>query len=845
MVGIVIVSHSRLLAEGVRELALQMVPDYISLAIAAGIDDVDDHQLGTDVLQVQAAIESVYGDGGVLVLMDLGSALMSAEMALELLPEEKRHNVYLCEAPLVEGAIAATISAAAGNDLSQVIAEARAALAAKGSQLGVVSSSLLIADKNQLPPVDDAPVLEIRLRVSNKLGLHARPAAKFVATAAKFESQVKVKNITRSTVFVRANSINQVTMLGVRHGHELAITASGTDAEAALAAMKELVESHFGEDETAIWQPGDGDTRPYRSSVTSDLRGISASPGVAIAPSVLYINTPLPRYQLPTAPLQQYHVENSENEWQRLQNTIQAAHQEIEILLSETSTQIGDNEAAIFDAHLLFLEDPLVLEALQQHIFVEHLNAVAAWQAVVDELANQYRTQEDMYLRARAADVMDVGQRVLRLLAGIAATSLSFTEPVILIATDLTPSDTAKLDPANVLGICTTSGSPTSHTAIIARSLGIPAVVGVPESLLQVADGTMVALDGETGNVWIEPDAEIIASLTTKREAWQSSQHQATINVHQLAISLDGRQIEVLANIGGVADAQIALGLGAEGVGLLRTEFLFLDRMAPPSESEQYEVYHAIAQIFPNQPVIIRTLDIGGDKPLPYLNLPQENNPFLGWRGIRFCLSRDELFKIQLRAILRASTSGKFKIMFPMISTVTELQAAKLIFREVQTELRQAKIPFDEKIDIGIMIEVPSAVVIADQLAPKVDFFSIGTNDLSQYVMACDRTNPQVADLADAFHPAVLRMVQQTIKAGHAAGIKIGMCGELASDPFAAPILLGLGLDDVSLNPQAIPNFKSAISHLTVPEAEAIAFEALNLDSAAKVRSLISTFSYL
>jgi multiphosphoryl transfer protein len=440
---------------------------------------------------------------------------------------------------------------------------------------------------------------------------------------------------------------------------------------------------------------------------------------------------------------------------------------------------------------------------------------------------------------------MDVGQRVFRLLAGVAPTSLNFTKPVILIATDLTPSDTAKLDPTTVLGICTTSGSPTSHTAIIARSLGIPAVVGVPESLLQVADGTMVALDGETGNVWIEPEAEIIASLTTKREAWKSSQHQARINAHQLAITLDGRQIEVLANIGGVGDAQIALGLGAEGVGLLRTEFLFMDRMTPPSESEQYEVYHAIAQIFPHQPVIIRTLDIGGDKPLPYLNLPQENNPFLGWRGIRFCLVRDELFKIQLRAILRASTSGKFKIMFPMISTVAELQAAKLILKEMQTQLRQAEIPFDENIDIGIMIEVPSAVVIADQLATQVDFFSIGTNDLSQYIMACDRTNPQVADLADAFHPAVLRMVQQTIKAGHAAGIKIGMCGELASDPFAAPIILGLGLDDVSLNPQAIPNFKAAISHLTVAEAEAIVFEALNLDSAAKVRSLISAFSYL
>ncbi|MBE9107782.1 phosphoenolpyruvate--protein phosphotransferase, partial [Nostoc cf. edaphicum LEGE 07299] len=814
-IAIVIVSHSKQLALGVRELAAQMVQDQVPIAVAAGIEDPE-NPLGTDPIQVYEAIASVFSDDGVLVLMDLGSALLSAEMAIEFLPEAQQEKVYLCEAPLVEGAIAAVVAAAAGRDIHQVMAEARGALLAKATQLGVVTRPLSLVTPTTTNV--ESPTREIRVIVSNRLGLHARPAAQFVTTAARFQSQILVQNLTRNTELVRGDSINQVTTLGVRQGHELVITAIGADADEALAALQGLFANNFGEDNVTLNSP------PVHNEVTptthGELSGIAASAGVAIAPVV--------RYQPTHITITEYHVDDPDAEWQRLQAAINTARQEIQAVFSQASLQIGDAEAAIFDAQLLFLEDPVLLEAAHQRILDNHINAEAAWQAVVDEVATSYRALEDSYLQERVDDVVDVGRRVLRLLAGNAAANLHLESPAILVATDLTPSDTAGLDPTKVLGICTTSGSATSHSAIIARTLGIPAVLGVDAQVLHLADGTLMALDGESGRAWVEPESHILDLLAAKQEAWQTAQQEARATAHQPAITRDGRQVSVFANIGSINDVQVAVASGAEGVGLLRTEFLYLDRTSAPTEEEQLEVYQAIAQVLDNRPLIIRTLDVGGDKPLPYLRvgLP-EANPFLGSRGIRFCLDRPELFKTQLRAILRASVGHQIKIMLPMIATVTEVRAAKVILGEVQAELNQAGIAFDAAMKVGIMVEVPSAVAIADRLAAEVDFFSIGTNDLSQYVMASDRTNPRVANLVDALHPAVLRMVQQTIQAAHAAGISVGLCGELAADTLATPILLGLGLDELSVNPQSIPGVKQAIARLSIVESEAIAASAL------------------
>ncbi|OYD97882.1 phosphoenolpyruvate--protein phosphotransferase [Nostoc sp. 'Peltigera membranacea cyanobiont' 210A] len=829
-IAIVIVSHSKQLALGVRELAAQMVQGQVPIAVAAGIEDPE-NPLGTDPIQVYEAIASVFSDDGVLVLMDLGSALLSAEMAIEFLPEAQQEKVYLCEAPLVEGAIAAVVAAAAGRDIHQVMAEARGALLAKATQLGVVSRPLSVV--SPITTNIESPTREIRLIVSNRLGLHARPAAQFVATAARFQSQILVRNLTRNTELVRGDSINQVTTLGVRQGHELLITATGSDADEALAALQGLFTNNFGEDNVALHFPP-----AFHHEVTpttyGELSGIAASPGVAIAPVV--------HYQPTHIAITEYHVDDPDVEWQRLQAAINTARQEIQAVFSQASLQIGDAEAAIFDAQLLFLEDPVMLSAAHQRILDNHINAEAAWQAVVDEVATSYRALEDSYLQERVDDVVDVGQRVLRLLAGNAAANLHLESPAILVATDLTPSDTAGLDPTKVLGICTTSGSATSHSAIIARTLGIPAVLGVDAQVLHLADGTMMALDGESGRAWVEPESDILDLLAAKREAWQIAQQEARATAHQPAITRDGRRVSVFANIGSINDVQVAVASGAEGVGLLRTEFLYLDRTSAPTEEEQLLVYQAIAQVLDNRPLIIRTLDVGGDKPLPYIRVGfPEANPFLGWRGIRFCLDHPELFKTQLRAILRASVGHQIKIMLPMIATVTEVRAAKVILGEVQAELNQAGIAFDAAMKVGIMVEVPSAVAIADQLAAEVDFFSIGTNDLSQYVMASDRTNPRVANLVDALHPAVLRMVQQTVQAAHTAGISVGLCGELAADTLATPILLGLGLDELSVNPQSIPGVKQAIARFCIVESEAIAASALQQDSAEYVRELIST----
>ncbi|MEH2336902.1 phosphoenolpyruvate--protein phosphotransferase [Nostoc sp.] len=832
MIGIVIVSHSKQLALGVRELAAQMAHGQVPIAVAAGIEDPE-NPLGTDPIQVYEAIASVFSDDGVLVLMDLGSALLSAEMAIEFLPEAQQQKVYLCEAPLVEGAIAAVVAAAAGRDIHQVMAEARGALLAKATQLGVVSSPLSVVSSNTPTTNGESPTQEIRLIVSNRLGLHARPAAQFVATAARFQSQILVQNLTRNTELVRGDSINQVTTLGVRQGHELVITATGSDADEALAALQALFANNFGEDNVALNSPP-----AFHHKVTpathGELSGIAASAGIAIAPIV--------HYQPTHISIREYHVDDPEAEWQRVQAAIHTARQEIQAVFSQASIQIGDAEAAIFDAQLLFLEDPVLLEAAKERILEHHLNAEAAWQAVVDEVATSYHTLEDSYLQERVDDVVDVGQRVLRLLAGNAPAKVHLDEPAILVATDLTPSDTARLDPTKVLGICTTSGSATSHSAIIARTLGIPAVLGVDAQVLHLADGTVMALDGESGRAWVEPESHILDLLAAKQSAWQTAQQQARATAHQPAITRDRRQVSVFANIGSISDVQVAVASGAEGVGLLRTEFFYLERTNAPTEEEQLEVYQAIAQVLDNRPLIIRTLDVGGDKPLPYLRVGlREANPFLGSRGIRFCLDNLDLFKTQLRAILRASVGHQIKIMLPMIATVTEVRAAKTILGEVQAELNQAGIPFDAAMKVGIMVEVPSAVAIADQLAAEVDFFSIGTNDLSQYVMASDRTNPRVANLVDALHPAVLRMVQQAIQAANAAGISVGLCGELAADTLATPILLGLGLDELSVNPQSIAGVKQAIARLSIVECEAIVASALQQDSAVHVRELIST----
>ena len=833
MIGIVLVSHSAKLAEGVYELVSQMTQGQVPIAVAGGIEDPD-NPIGTDPIKVQEAIESVYSDDGVVVLMDLGSALLSAEMALEFLTAEQRANIRLCEAPLVEGAMAAAVQATASSDIEAVLAEARTALAAKAAQL-----QLTMPDAPPTPTTPEVvitPENEIRLTIRNKLGLHARPAAQFVSTAGRFEAQMTVRNLTKSVGPVNAKSINQVATIGARQGHDIAVAAAGPDADEALAALRALVEANFGEDEGVLEPAAEPQPVVTIPLAEGELAGIPASPGIAIGP--------IARYELAPVEVTRHQIDDPEAEQQRLQAAIQAAKQEIQKLHRQAVAQVGDYEAAIFEAHLLFLDDPALVDPAFQRIANEKINAEAAWQAAVDQMVAAYRALEDPYLQARAVDVADVGQRVLKLLAGVVPASLELSAPSILIAADLTPSDTAQLNPDQVLGLCTELGSATSHSAILARALGIPAVVGAGPGLLRLNEGTTVALDGQQGRIWVTPDTDKLAELQQQREAWLAIQAAAKAASQQPAITQDGKQVEIVANIGRLADVKPALDNGAEGVGLLRTEFLYLDRITAPSEKEQLAAYQAIAEVLGTRPLIIRTLDIGGDKPLPYLDLGQEENPFLGERGVRIYPVFADLFRSQIRALLRASTAGDLWIMIPMIATVGDFLDTKAVIDEEAATLRSEGVELGSY-KVGVMIEVPSAALLAARLAEHAEFFSIGTNDLTQYTMAADRTNGRLAQYSDPAHPAVLELCRLTALGASQHGVSVSVCGEAASDPMLAPVFAAMGITKLSVAAPRVNRVKAQIAAVDVDRANQAVSQAVGARDAEEVRRLVGSLDLL
>lgn len=445
------------------------------------------------------------------------------------------------------------------------------------------------------------------------------------------------------------------------------------------------------------------------------------------------------------------------------------------------------------------------------------------------DFAQMLEGMEGEVFRQRAADVRDVAARVLRDLGGQSGVEplAGMTRPSVLVARDLTPSETAQIDPTRVLGICTAAGGATSHTAILARSLGVPAIVGLGDAVLQLAEGTPLIVDGARGQLWVEPDAATETRLRNQQAAERRAREQALAVAGQPAITQDGHQVAVWANVGDVATARLAREMGAEGIGLLRTEFLFLDRTEPPTEDEQEATYRAIAEAMGGLPVTVRTLDIGGDKPAPYLEMEAEPNPFLGNRAIRLSLAHPEVFKVQLRAILRVGADYPLRIMFPMIATLDELQRAKALLAEARAELEARGAPVAEDMPVGIMVEIPAAAIAADLLAKEAAFFSLGTNDLTQYTFAADRGNPAVAALGNALHPAILRQVRLVVDAAHAAGHTASVCGEMASDSRAVPLLVGLGIDTLSVNPAAAPDTKAAIRGLSYAETKKLAASRL------------------
>lgn len=565
-----------------------------------------------------------------------------------------------------------------------------------------------------------------------------------------------------------------------------------------------------------------------------EYRGHAASTGIAIGPACAYVPDVIPDDES-TEPV------DAGRELERLTEAVEEARSQLASIHAKSLAEVGEETAGVFVAHREFLDDPELLRMVKEQICSDGVLASAAVDAAFETYARMLEAMDDEYYRDRALDLRDVSRRVRRILAGVQdqETLAHLASPVVVVARDLTPSDTAQMNKSMVLGFCTAKGGPTSHTAIISRILGIPAVVGIGEEIMQVQAGASLIVDGGEGLVLAGCDDAITQEYAKRRDTQIQKQATAKKAAQAVASTRDSHKVEIVANIADATSAKEALSFGAEGVGLFRTEYLFLNRQRMPSEEEQYQDYRAVADVLGPRPLVVRTLDIGGDKQLPYLDMGEEMNPFLGWRAVRLCLDSPELFETQLRAILRASVDRNVQIMFPMIATLGELRRARGVLEQVQNRLTHEGVAFDRGMQVGIMIEVPSAAVMADVLAPAVDFFSIGTNDLIQYTMACDRGNEKVAYLYDPLHPAVLRLIKGVIKAAHAHEKWVGMCGEMAGDLEAIPLLLGLGLDEFSMNAPAIPAAKELIRSLTLRQAQEIAEKTLTMSTAGDVRGYL------
>ncbi|SDC02517.1 phosphoenolpyruvate--protein phosphotransferase [Melghirimyces thermohalophilus] len=565
--------------------------------------------------------------------------------------------------------------------------------------------------------------------------------------------------------------------------------------------------------------------------MTADhIKGVAAAPGLAIGQAV--------RWRKDRPKVEKRQVDDADQEVLRLEKIVDRAKEQLTRLRETTRERMGDDEAGIFDAHLSFLDDPAYIGEIKNRIRDKKENAEAISEEVTEEMASMLASLPDEYMQARADDIRDVGNRILLLLSGIEPFDPSLLQSgSIVIADDLAPSDTAQFPPG-VAAMVTSRGSKTAHAAIMARTLGIPAVLGIGDNLDQIQEDDTLIVDGDEGNVTINPDADSQQKARAEMERQQELRRAALEKAGSDAVTADGKRIQVFANIGRPADLETALQNGAEGIGLFRTEFLYLENDHWPTEEEQADAYAKVLKAFEGKPVVIRTLDIGGDKDLPYADLPTEENPFLGHRAIRFCLSNPEIFKTQLRALLRAGVHGDLWIMFPMVENVSEIREAKSLLEEARSELEKEGHAVAQQPKVGIMIEVPAAAVTADVLAKEVDFMSIGTNDLTQYTLAADRGNERVAPLYDAAHPAVLRLVRQTCDAARQEGIITGMCGELAGDPKMTEVLVGLGLDELSMSAGTIPEVKENVRRIETAPARTLADEALTKSDPVEIRSL-------
>jgi multiphosphoryl transfer protein len=816
-VGLVVVSHSRALGEAARAVAGEMLPgDAAPIEVAAGLDDGG---FGTDAVAISEAITRADDGDGVVVLMDLGSAVLSTELALELVDDDVRERAVLSPGPLVEGLVVAAVSAAGGASAAAVAAEAADALEAKAlhlGQAGVEQAGVEQAGAEQEAAERGEQHGVFTVRPAH--GLHARPAALLVQAVRGLDADVRLRNLTLDGPEVSGASLSKVATLGALRGHDVAVRALGVDAADAVRRVLELADTGFGELDAPTAPPPA--VAPARHG-----QPIPASPGIGIGPvravAAAAVTVPAAR---PGTPSEQRH---------RLDDARSDVRGHLRGVRDRAAREIGDSEAAIFDAQLLLLDDPDVLADTGARIDAG-TDAARAWADVLDEVEGALAGAADEYMRARARDVRDVGDQVLRALGGVVERG---AEPEgIVVADDLTPADAAVLDPARTPAVVLAGGSPTAHAAILLRARGVPAVVGVGAALTtRAGEAALLAVDGTTGEVVVDPDPPTLAAFRERDAARRRRLDRALQRADEPAVTRDGTTVLVGANVGSAGDARAAVG--ADLAGLVRTEFCFLGRHSAPDVDEQEAAYRAIAEAMDGRRATVRTLDVGGDKPVDYLSMPREANPFLGVRGLRLALARPQLLADQLQAIVRVAHDHPLDVMFPMVAAVDELVAARRALDDAVESVGGGR-PADLR--VGIMVEIPAAALKAAAFAPLVDFLSIGTNDLTQYALAAERGNDELAALADPFDPGVLALVAATVDGAARADhdVLVAVCGEVAGDERAAALLIGLGVRELSVAPAGVATVKEAVREVDVGRARELASAALACPDARAVRAL-------
>ncbi|MBD8616359.1 phosphoenolpyruvate--protein phosphotransferase [Pseudomonas putida] len=698
----------------------------------------------------------------------------------------------------------------------------------RGNELGGATSTRAVLEAlgGELPA--DWP--SARIVLANAHGLHARPAKILAQLAKSFEGEVRLRVVESGGLAVSAKSLSKLLSLGAQRGQTLELVAEPTVADDALPALLKAIEEGLGEEVEPL--PAVTEAAPQQAPATkapkakpqaprtgAQVQGVAAAPGIAMGPAHIQV---LHDFEFPLR------GESVAIERERLQAALGQVRQDIEGLIQRAQAQAIRE---IFVTHQEMLDDPALTDEVAARL-QQGESAAAAWNTVIEAAAVQQEALQDALLAERAADLRDIGRRVLAQLCGVP----TLEEPkkaYILVMDEVGPSDVARLDPARVAGILTARGGATAHSAIVARALGIPAVVGAGEGVLQIAAGTALLIDGQRGLLTVAPAPEVLEQALADRDRREQRLQAAAERRMESAVTLDGHAVEVFANIGESAGVAKAVEQGAEGVGLLRTELIFMAHSQAPNEAVQEAEYRRVLDGLQGRPLVVRTLDVGGDKPLPYWPIDKEENPFLGVRGIRLTLQRPDVMEGQLRALLRAADNRPLRIMFPMVGSVEEWRQAKDMTERVRRE-----IPVKD-LQLGIMIEVPSAALLAPVLAREVDFFSIGTNDLTQYTLAIDRGHPTLSAQADGLHPAVLQLIDITVRAAHDYGKWVGVCGELAADPLAVPLLVGLGVDELSVSARSIAEVKAGVRELTLSHAQQLARHALGLGTAAQVRALV------